>query len=262
MNSRVAIAIVALAVVTGAGPGMRAQMTMQPTARPIVTAENEPWFVAGAPIVHAGITYYPAGAMVHFNANEMVRGGHFQGVPLYTRTTIEPYSLVFVPVAGGLMQPYERRRDGDLAGTTGSSAPSFPVVHPMEQAGLDYVPGVGIVQAAAPPLSYGVYIDRAEAGAGSRDAAATVGTTGGQPPIPSGPLVSARRPEGLNGVYVEYGGTRYFADGPAVAFDPARFTRVGEYRGFPVYRDKGQEKRLYLPPTDGAREALVPYRAR
>lgn len=262
MNSRVAVGIVALAGVTVAGPAMRAQMTMQPTARPMVTAENEPWFLTGAPIVHAGITYYPAGAMVHFNGNEMVRGGHFQGVPLYTRTTIEPYSLVFVPVAGGLMQPYERRRDGDLAGTTGSSAPSFPVVHPMEQSGMDYVPGMGIVQAAAPPLSYGVFVEGPEDGARSPAAGATVGTAGGEPPPPGGPVVSARRPEGLNGVYVEYGGTRYFADGPAVEFDPSRFTRVGEYHGFPVYRHKGQERRLYLPPTDGARETLVPYRAR
>jgi hypothetical protein len=261
MNSRVGIAIVALGVVTLTGPALRAQMTMQPTARPIVTAENEPWFLTGAPIVHAGITYYPAGPMVHFNANEMVRGGHFQGVPLYTRTTIEPYSLVFVPLSGGLMQPYERRRDGDLAGTTGSSAPSFPVVHPVEQSGLDYIPGVGM--AAAPPLAYGVFIDRVEPGLGSGAAdAPTVGMVGGEAVRPRGPLVSARRPEGVNGVYLEYGGGRYFADGPAVAFDAARFTRVGDYHGFPVFQQKGREKTVYVPATLGAEETLVPYRAR
>lgn len=263
MNSRVGIAIVAFAAVSLAGPGMRAQMTMQPTARPIVTAENEPWYLTGAPIVHAGITYYPAGAMVHFNANEMVRGGHFQGIPLYTRTTIEPYSLVFVPLAGGLMQPYERRRAGDLAGTTGSSVPSFPLVWPVEQSGLDYAPGVGMVQAAAPPLQYGVYLDRTEAGVGSgMTGSPAVGTAGGEALEPRGPVVTARRPEGVNGVYVEYGGLRYFADGPSVGFNPARFTRVGEYHGFPVYQQKGREKTLYLPATKGAEQTLVPYRAR
>ncbi len=263
MNSRVGIAIVALGAVTLTGPAMRAQMTMQPTARPIVTAENEPWFLTGAPIVHAGITYYPAGPMVHFNANEMVRGGHFQGVPLYTRTTIEPYSLVFVPLSGGLMQPYERRRDGDLAGTTGSSVPSFPVVHPVEQSGLDYVPGVGIVQAAAPPVAYGVYMERMEPGLGSGTAGApAVGTAGGEPVTPRGPLVSARRPEGATGVYGESGGARYGAAGPAVAFDPARFARVGDHHGFPVFQQKGREKTLYLPATMGADATLVPYRAR
>ena len=263
MNSRAGFGLVALAAVTVAGPAIRAQMTMQPTARPIVTAENEAWFLTGAPIVHAGITYYPAGPMVHFNANEMVRGGHFQGIPLYTRTTIEPYSLVFVPVAGGLMQPYERRRDGDLAGTTGSSAPSFPVVHPMEQARLDYVPGVGIRQAAAPPLSYGVFVDDTEPGVGSGGVTApAVGTIGGESRTPRGPVVSARRPEGVNDVYVEYGGVRYFADGPSVEFTPSRFRRIGEYHGFPVYQEKGREKTLYLPAKIGALETLAPYRAR
>jgi hypothetical protein len=74
--------------------------------------------------------------------------------------------------------------------------------------------------------------------------------------------VSARRPEGANGVYVEYGKARYFADGPAVAFDPARFARVGDYHGFPVFQQKGREKTLYLPATMGADATLVPYRAR
>ena len=85
---------------------------------------------AGEPIVFAGNYYYPAGPAIHFLANEMVPTGSYRGIQLYSRTTIEPYSVVFVPVAGGLMQPYERRRAGDLAGTTGSSVPSFPVEIP------------------------------------------------------------------------------------------------------------------------------------
>ena len=72
--------------------------------------------------------YYPAGPRVHFMPFEMVRSGDFLGIPLYSRTTIEPYSVVFIPVGGGMMQPYERRREGELAGTVGSSAPSFPVL--------------------------------------------------------------------------------------------------------------------------------------
>ena len=111
MNSRAAFAVVALAAVLVTGPATIAQMTLQPTSRPIVTAENEPWYVAGAPITSSGLVYFPAGPITHFNGNEMVRSGHFQGIPLYTRATSEPYSLVFVPLAGGLMHPYERRRD-------------------------------------------------------------------------------------------------------------------------------------------------------
>lgn len=263
MNSRAAIVAGALAGILVTSPAMRAQMTLQPTSRPIVTAENEPWYVAGVPISNAGITYYPSGPMVHFNGNEMVRGGHFEGVPLYSRTTIEPYSLVFVPVAGGLMHPYERRREGDVAGTVGSTTPSFPVVRPVEQAGMEYVPGAGMVQAQAPPSQVGEFVDRiALAEIPAPVVSAPIGTAGSLASLPRGPLATARRPEGLNGVFIEYGGRRYFADGPAIRYDETLFTRVGDYRGFPVYRHQGQDATVYLAPLPGAPGAVAPYRAR
>jgi hypothetical protein len=263
MNSRAAVVVGALAVILIGGQAMRAQMTMQPTARPIVTAENEAWYLAGVPITVAGMTYHPAGPMVHFNANEMVRGGHFQGIPLYSRTTIEPYSVIFVPLAGGLMHPYERRRDGDLTGTVGSGVPSFPVVRDVERAGMDYAPGAGIVQAPAPPTQLGEAVDRiALADIPPSAAPAAVGTTGVPAVTPAGPLVTARRPQGLNGVFIEYDSQRYFSAGPAVAFDAARFTRVGEYRGFPVYQQQGEDRTLYLPALGGAPTVVAPYRAR
>ena len=37
------------------------------------------------------------------------------------------FGIIYVPIGGGLMQPYERPRTGDLAGTTGNRAPSSPV---------------------------------------------------------------------------------------------------------------------------------------
>ena len=101
-----------------------AQMTMRPTPVPIVTAENEYWYLEGEPITFSGSIYYPAGPEIYFIPYEMVRSGEFRGIPLYSRTTIEPFSKVFVPLPGGRMLPYERRRAGDLAGTTGSTAPS------------------------------------------------------------------------------------------------------------------------------------------
>ncbi len=54
-----------------------------------------------------------------FSGDQMVRTGYYNGVPLYADTTIEPYSVVLVPVGRGQMRPYERIRDGELAGTTG-----------------------------------------------------------------------------------------------------------------------------------------------
>src|SRR6476620_9244531 len=103
------------------------QIKLQPTQPPTVTAENEPWYQMREPVIFAGEYYYPAGAAIHFLPYEMVPSGLFRGVPLYSRTTIEPNSVVFVPIGGGMMQPFERRRTGDLVGTTGSSAPSLPV---------------------------------------------------------------------------------------------------------------------------------------
>ncbi len=100
-------------------------LLQQPTPPPTVTAESEPWFAARAPLLFGGTLYYPAGPQVHFNQNEMVRTGYFGAVPVYVRTTIEPGTVIFVPLSGGLMQPYERRRSSELAGTEGSIASSF-----------------------------------------------------------------------------------------------------------------------------------------
>ena len=124
-------------------------MTIRGTRPPAVTAELAPWYVNGSPITFAGHFYYPAGPRVHFLPFEMVRSGDFLGIPLYSRTTIEPYSVIFIPVGGGMMQPFERRREGELAGTEGSSAPSFPVALDSDSAldNVSYGPA-----AAAPPV--------------------------------------------------------------------------------------------------------------
>src|SRR5688572_21157906 len=115
-----------LATLTIAAPA-GAQVQSRPTDPPLVTAAAESWYQLREPLQFAGELYYPAGATVFFNGNHMVRTGHYNGVPLYADTTVEPYSIVLVPISRGTLQPYERRRNGDLAGTTGSRAPSFPV---------------------------------------------------------------------------------------------------------------------------------------
>ena len=106
MNGRAGILVGALAGMLLTGSTPLAQTALQPTPKPIVTVENEVWYQAGMPITVNGNTYYPTGPQVYFNGNEMVRSGHFQGIPLYSRTTLEPYSIVFAPLSGGLMQPY------------------------------------------------------------------------------------------------------------------------------------------------------------
>src|SRR5438067_723364 len=87
------LALLLLTLLPAAVPAS-AQIQYRPTDVPIVTAENESWYVNGEPIQFAGDLYYPAGATVFFNGNSMVRSGHFNGVPLYTDTTLEPFSIV------------------------------------------------------------------------------------------------------------------------------------------------------------------------
>jgi hypothetical protein len=142
--------VLTVAITFSAADSGYGQISHQPTPDPIATAQNEPWYLSGDPVTYAGNTYYPTGARVHFNRHEMVRSGFFQGIPLYTRTTLEPYSVVFIPLSGGLMQAYERRRAGDIAGTVGSLTPSFPVVWPSEQVQETFT-SPPFPQAPAPP---------------------------------------------------------------------------------------------------------------
>jgi hypothetical protein len=62
---------------------------------------------------------------VYFDGKLMTPVSEYQGVP--EDSTLSAFSLIYVPIGGNLMRPYERRRSGELAGTTGSRTPSWPV---------------------------------------------------------------------------------------------------------------------------------------
>lgn len=254
--------VAAFSILQASGFG---QATMRPTPAPIVTAENEGWYLAGEAVLYAGNVYYPTGPIVFFDPHEMVRSGDYRGIPLYSLTTIEPYSKVYVPIGSGLMKPYERRRSGDLAGTSGSTTPSFPVVSPYDpHAEVPLL--AGVVRAPAPPVRaepifgsvYGVPVDTAAHE--PPQPAATTGTS--IPDYPLGPLVSARKPEGLDGIFIEYRDRRWFSSGPAVELEPARFERIGDYRGFLVYRLGDDENTIYVTVAKGARSLIAPYSIR
>lgn len=249
-----AIAVTLLALPTIAA----AQVTMRRTPEPIVTAENASWYLAGDAITYAGDIYYPTGPNVFFNSDEMVRSGDYQGIPLYVRTTIEPYSVVYVPLPGRVMKPYERRRAGDIAGTVGSTLPSFPVSHTAEPDELS------MPQAAAPPSlvpqSFPDVIGGRPYATVPPGIPTPAPTTGVVPP--PGPLVSARKPEGLDGIYIEYQERRWFVSGHAEELESAQFTRIGEYEGFPVYRKSNDERTIYVAVSETARELVAPYSLR
>lgn len=238
-----------------------AQVQSRPTDPPLVTAVNESWYILGEPVQFAGDLYYQAGPPVFFNGNTMVRSGHYNGVPLYTDTTVEPFSVVFVPVSRGLMQPYTRvRRDGAPPLMAGVSPPPLmapvpPTAPPMTIGAISvYTPEPAPVAAVGRPAPAAVSSDR------SAPLTEIVGTTGIAPasrqtPIP---VVSMRRPESNDGVWIMFGGEKWISAGTAVPLVAAEFVRVGEYAGFPVFarRDFTQEV-IYLPSRAGL---IAPYR--
>ena len=237
-----------------------AQIMVRPTPDPIVTAESETWYLNGDPITFAGNIYYPTGPDIYFKPYEMVRSGDYNGVPLYSRTTIEPWSIVYIPLPGRLMKPYERRRTGELVGTVGSSLPSFPVVHSLTES--EYA----LPQAATSPMLGATVYERTQLPIVvvevQRPTPVPTATAGTAPEPPPGPLVSAKLPEGLDGIFIEYRDRRWFASGHAQELDTSQFLMVGDYRGFAVYRKGDDERTIYVAVAKSARELVAPYSVR
>jgi hypothetical protein len=70
------------------------------------------------------------------------------------------------------------------------------------------------------------------------------------------------RPQGINAVFVEFKGRRWFADGRAVTLDTARMLQIGEHRGFAVYADRdAPEARMYIATVIGG-SLVTPYSRR
>jgi len=256
--SRTARLVLLMVFTLAAASPAVAQIRLQSTAPPTVTAENESWYVTNDAVVFAGNNYYPAGPSIHFLPNEMVLSGFFRGVPLYTRTTIEPYSIVFVPVAGGLMRPYERRRSGDLVGTTGSSVPSLGVEIPSAFTAAPRI------QAAGPPLveTSGIVTEsRSQAPSVEPQPPASLSYSGGV--ATDGRLTAPRgkrvgRPP-ANSVYVEFNNQRWYASATPRSLDAGTLRRVGEWHGFPVYTSATTGPSIIYIPVSQGTEAYAAY---
>jgi hypothetical protein len=145
------------------------------------------------------------------------------------------------------MQPYERRRTGALAGTTGSRTPAFPVQvsstapdNQNDHRSFNEPAAITPNVVADEPRPVGT--------------AGFLATTRRVPQL----LVTARRPENNDGVWVEFGGEKWLSAGMAVPFSSSEFIAVGEHAGFPVYARRGlKEERIYLPTRPGV---IAPYR--
>lgn len=238
-----------------------AQPTWQPTAPPLVTAQNEPWYLAAEPIEWAGAFYYPAGTPRYFDAYQMTRAGSYRGIPLYTDATRGPYDVVYVPIGSDLMQPYMRPRSGELAGTA-STITQFPVGVATEGSPTA---GPAQRQALAPPVmarSYDVMPGpEFQPPAQQPLPAEPIGTAGRLLAMPAR-IDSVVPPRGVNGIWVNYDGERWFSSGNAVDFDAAHFTKIGEYYGFAVYQRLGDPSAIYIPSTPGRLARYAAKRAR
>jgi hypothetical protein len=219
----------------------------QVTERPIVTADNDHWFRLGEPIHFGGQLYYPAGPDVFFNGNVMVRTGHYDGVPLYVDATLEPYSVIFVPMSRGLMRPYQRRASPiqEIRAPSTSAPPveldttTIPGLIPR----LDAVP--------APVGTAGRMVAQSSA-----DAAAPLTPSPSADPAPA-PVATLRRPEGNVGLWIPYLGAKWISAGPAIQAGTVALRQVGDYAGFPVYMHADRQDVIYVPTRPGI---LAPYR--
>ena len=236
-----------------------AQVQTRATDPPSVTAVNESWFQLGEPLQLGGELYFRAGATVFFDGNRMARIGHYNGIPLYADTTVEPYSVVLVPVTRGLLQPYERPRRGDLAGTTGSGAPAFPV-YPVPQS-------MPPTAAAAPPTGLPAPIGGVSAFTQHPTAAAVPASVDTAPVSTAAPepadaraVASLLRPQSNDGVWIQFEDRKWVSAGAAVPLADVDFVRVGDYKGFPVFRRRfSSDETIYLPTRGGL---AAPYRPR
>ncbi len=276
----VVVAIFAAAAISG---DALAQIRLQPAAAPTVTAEAETWYQTGEPLQFAGNVYYPAGPAIHFLPDEMVQSGLYRGIPLYSRTTIEPYSVVFVPLAGGRMQPYERRRAGDLVGTTGSSMSSlrveipsaFGTPPPIQAAAPPFVetqsvpqqPNATQDQLRRPNSAESSARSRRETNvepltqmAGRQTNSPRLGTVG-RVTAPRRSNVRANRSTS-SGIFVEFDHARWYPSAPPASLDSVNLHRIGEWHGFPVYTARSTgDSTIYIPIAVGV-DAYAAYSRR
>jgi hypothetical protein len=208
---------------------------------PEVTAAAAAWQVGSEPITVQGLVYLPTREYRPFDGQVMTQVGVYQGVPVYADTTLEVYSLAYVPVGAQRMRTYERVRDRELAGTTGSRTPAFPVrspgaaeERPVGTAGTVVPSAVGPMEIVAAP-----------------NAVAPARTT----------VESIPRPAATSGIWLYFNGGRYYSAGAAVPFSTDRFTLVGQHEGFPVYRDDhGNPDAIWVAVINGG--PLAPYAKR
>lgn len=209
------------------------------SAPPRVNAATADWQLNSEPIIVSSTLFQATRATRMFDGQVMVQVGVYQRVPVYADVTLEPNSVVYVPVARNQLRVYERRRDHDLAGTTGSRTPSLPAD--------------GSASAPSKERAIGTTGTIVPAGVGAANAV---------PHAPRTVMETIQRPRrGTNGVWLDFVGVRWYSSGTSASYSADRFTKVGEYRGFPVYVETaGSKDTIWVQVTNGG--PLAPYARR
>ena len=84
------------------------------------------------------------------------------------------------------------------------------------------------------------------------EAPVAIGTAGREPEGPVRPVTTVLPPTGLNGIWIEFDGRRWYAEGRSIAYDAARLNEVGRYHGFTVYAPReGAADTIYVPVVPG-----------
>jgi hypothetical protein len=226
----------------------KAQVDPARAAEPAVTAAGASWQMRGAPIVVGGLVYYATSGFRFFDSRVMTQVGLFGGVPIYADATLAPGSVVYVPIGRERMREYQRRRDRELAGTTGNRAPAVPgTTLSVEKSAQDEhaIAAIGMIEPPfattnGPRQAVGTNGDASPDGS-FRVVDAPLATTGvvdrgGARPAH---IESVPGPIANNGIWLEFDGARWYSAGASASFSVDRFEPVGMYRGFPVYRIKG-----------------------
>jgi hypothetical protein len=223
--------LLVLACVLVASPAALAQVDYRPTPPPSTWAANRSWFRDRAPIPFAADLYYPDGRTVFFNGDAMVPTGEYDGVTLYTDTTVAPYSVLLVPVTGRLLQPYRPTPANETASamrlphySEGNPNPAEPW-SPAPQEPLDRVGQAWPPEQARTPFH----------------------------------METVRKPEDNEGIWLRFQGRRWHQVGEALPLDAARLVSVGDYQGFPVYADPHEPYIIYIPTRA---DLVAPFRRR
>ena len=252
-----------------------AQVFQIRTPEPDVTAAAADWQLHDDAIVFNSLIYYPTREFRMFDGQVMAQVGIFDRVPIYADTTAEPFRFIYVPVGRDRLRTYEHPIDvATMTGTSPTRALTLTVDQRTLPSAITVVPpstantvAASVVYAPSVPLTAGSDV----VGTSGTVIPRATGTTYVAPePTVTAPatrttrghaLETIPRPRGINAVWLDFNGARWYSAGAAVPYFADRFTAVGDLHGMTVYRAvHGPSNEIWVPTVPGG--PVAPYKKR